>query len=391
MKIAQSLPRPENWQDFETLCKKLWGEVWNCPEIKKNGRSGQDQAGIDVYGIPNGERSYYGIQCKGKDEYTNKQLTEKEIDAEISKALDFTPKLKKMYFATTAVKDAKIEAYIREKNIKHIEQDIFEVHLYAWEEIVELIQENKVTYDYYLNSKSFKTNHSVKVTFDNGSEEMTATPKFLRTTRVAKSKREELERRAAENSAAWMGSLADLVSQQNFWVEQQNSIAQFRPVRPTKEYNQSLFDCTVLVANDGISPIENWKLTISLPQEIIDYKTENYESKNSISIIPSYSFSRDTFYNKNDHKITLNPEKILVGDDSFPSDTFFLKTTYDQTHIEMPWKLVSKNFKTEGVLILKIEPEWEIKTINVDDDSPILLNEDERVTVDDYIESIEDE
>ena len=37
MKIAQSLPKPQNWYDLETLCKKLWGDVWECPEIKKNG------------------------------------------------------------------------------------------------------------------------------------------------------------------------------------------------------------------------------------------------------------------------------------------------------------------------------------------------------------------
>ena len=37
MQISKSLPKPQNWQDFETLCKKLWGEIWSCPEIKKNG------------------------------------------------------------------------------------------------------------------------------------------------------------------------------------------------------------------------------------------------------------------------------------------------------------------------------------------------------------------
>lgn len=55
MKALKSLPKPQNWQDFETLCKKLWGEIWECHEIKKNGRQGQVQNGVDVYGKPNGE------------------------------------------------------------------------------------------------------------------------------------------------------------------------------------------------------------------------------------------------------------------------------------------------------------------------------------------------
>ena len=66
MEAKKHLRKPENWEDFENLCKKLWGEIWDCKEIKKNGRKGQTQDGVDVYGIPKGEVSYYGIQCKGK-------------------------------------------------------------------------------------------------------------------------------------------------------------------------------------------------------------------------------------------------------------------------------------------------------------------------------------
>ena len=46
-------------------------------KIKKNGRNGQPQAGVDVYGISKGEMNYWGIQCKGKDDYVNAKLTKK--------------------------------------------------------------------------------------------------------------------------------------------------------------------------------------------------------------------------------------------------------------------------------------------------------------------------
>ena len=135
MKAKQQLRKPEYWQDFENLCKKLWGEVWKCPEIKKNGRQGQIQHGVDVYGIPFGESEFYGIQCKGKDDYSKALLTENEINSEIEKAKFFKPKLKKLYFATTANKDSKIEAFVRTKNIEHIKGELFEVHLFSWEEL----------------------------------------------------------------------------------------------------------------------------------------------------------------------------------------------------------------------------------------------------------------
>jgi hypothetical protein len=90
-----------------------------------------------------------------------------------------------LYFATTAVKDVTSETIIRKKNIEHIKEGLFEVHLYSWEDIVDLIFENKATYDFYLNSQTFKKNQSVKITFENGETEMTVHPKYLQTIRVA--------------------------------------------------------------------------------------------------------------------------------------------------------------------------------------------------------------
>ena len=111
------MKKPSNWQDFEKLCKLLWGEIWDCEDtIKQHGRQGQNQHGVDVYAYVEKYEGYCGIQCKGKDDYTNAELTETEIDAEIEKALTFEPKLKLLIFATTANKDAKIEAYIRKKD-----------------------------------------------------------------------------------------------------------------------------------------------------------------------------------------------------------------------------------------------------------------------------------
>lgn len=59
MEAKTQLRKPENWQDFERLCKVLWGEIWECPDtIKRNGRQGQAQKGVDIYGIKKGECVY---------------------------------------------------------------------------------------------------------------------------------------------------------------------------------------------------------------------------------------------------------------------------------------------------------------------------------------------
>ena len=72
-------PPPSNWQDFEELCWKLWKEIWKDPNTQMNGRKGQKQHGVDVYGMPNQKNPYAGVQCKGKDNYNNKEITRKQI------------------------------------------------------------------------------------------------------------------------------------------------------------------------------------------------------------------------------------------------------------------------------------------------------------------------
>lgn len=88
----------KNWQDFEKLCKLLWGEIWNCSDsIKQHGRQGQAQHGVDIYAYVEKYAGYCGIQCKGKDDYTNAQLTEVEIDNEIDKAKHSLQNLKDLF------------------------------------------------------------------------------------------------------------------------------------------------------------------------------------------------------------------------------------------------------------------------------------------------------
>jgi hypothetical protein len=172
MEARKQLRKPENWKDFERLCKKLWGEIWDCKEIKMNGRNGQSQHGVDVYGIPIGESTYYGIQCKGKDDYSHKQLTETEINIEIELAKSFRPALAKLYFATTANKDANIEEYIRLKDIENRRDGLFQIHLFSWEDIVDLIDENKETHDWYLNLNKFKVKSDVIISFENDKNDL---------------------------------------------------------------------------------------------------------------------------------------------------------------------------------------------------------------------------
>ena len=62
-----NIPAPRDWQKLERLCHELYAADWNDPNAQLNGRSGQEQAGVDIYGQPNKGPDYAGVQCKQRD------------------------------------------------------------------------------------------------------------------------------------------------------------------------------------------------------------------------------------------------------------------------------------------------------------------------------------
>jgi hypothetical protein len=129
---------PKNWQDFEMLCHKLWRDFWNDPNAQRNGRAGQPQAGVDVWGKPAYLDFYAGVQCKDKDSRLGSILSTGDIDSECRKAVTFEPPIEEFTIATTACRDAEIQAYTR--NLNNERRFPFQVYVWAWEDIEEEIR-----------------------------------------------------------------------------------------------------------------------------------------------------------------------------------------------------------------------------------------------------------
>lgn len=130
------IPPPRSWDEFEDLCLDLWSRLWVDNNAQKNGRKGQVQHGIDVFGEDSSKSIPVGIQCKGKDNYTNAQVTQKELDAEIVKAESFEPAIKHFILATTAPQDGSIQEYARTTSKKRKSKDKFTVAIVSWEWIL---------------------------------------------------------------------------------------------------------------------------------------------------------------------------------------------------------------------------------------------------------------
>lgn len=133
------LPKPKNWDDFEDLCYLLWKFIWNDRNARKNGRQGQAQHGVDIYGTPEKQRKIEGVQCKGKAEWAETKLTIAEIKEELKKATQFTPSIKALTFATTAPSDSVLLEKVRKLDLSNYNN--IKPHVQSWNEIEVQIRE----------------------------------------------------------------------------------------------------------------------------------------------------------------------------------------------------------------------------------------------------------
>ena len=140
---AKQIAPPRDWATFEDLCHSLFKNIWQDPFAQKNGRKGQAQRGVDVFGSPNGDRSSYrGVQCKGKEANYGSVATPDELMTEIAKADNFIPALEYWIFATTAPVDGRLQEVARIQSIQRIKQDRFAFDVLGWEEIQALMAEH---------------------------------------------------------------------------------------------------------------------------------------------------------------------------------------------------------------------------------------------------------
>lgn len=112
----------------------LFACVLNDPTTQQNGRSGQKQHGVDIYGYREKRHDcLVGVQCKEKMEA---QVTEEELRAELNKAKNFKPPISEFILVTTAPRDQKIQeaARIITDELATTDQPI-RVSVWGWEDI----------------------------------------------------------------------------------------------------------------------------------------------------------------------------------------------------------------------------------------------------------------
>ena len=84
--------KPSDETEFEKYCVVLFKDLLNDPNVKRFGRRGQRQDGVDIIGKRNRDsKILVGIQCKLKSDRST--LTATEVKKEVAAALLYKPPL----------------------------------------------------------------------------------------------------------------------------------------------------------------------------------------------------------------------------------------------------------------------------------------------------------
>lgn len=363
------IKKPSNWQDFESLCKKLWGEIWSCSDtIQKNGRLGQAQHGVDVYGIPEGKQCYYGIQCKGKDDYSNAQLTQDEIDQEIEKAASFEPPLGRLIFATTANKDASVETYIRKKNLENIKKGSFEIYLSCWEDIVDLLEQYKAPYKWYVNNCQYKDTTDVMVSFFEKSSNFIISPKYERITK---------KYRLSEHKSTPIFDISNVIVRQPLLALPQR-------------VNKTWCKVNMEIMNIGSTVIEDYKLKFWLDADKIEevnipmrYVNDPLlDSATRAQINSSRESRQEVFWGDYSNELVVKPKNSVLVQNDILSFSFSLKPkNWEIDNITLYWEFFSRDFSKTGELHICVRPIFEDKCENIVVNDRSKLKNDETVII----------
>ena len=118
-------PRPKSWEEFENIVADIYREVWKDPYLKRYGRQGQKQYGIDILGNPRHlDGAFAAIQCKAVS-----GLKFSALESDVQAAEGFDPVLTEFVVATTATRDTVLQSEVAKHKCG------FRLEIVFWEDL----------------------------------------------------------------------------------------------------------------------------------------------------------------------------------------------------------------------------------------------------------------
>lgn len=344
--MKKILEIPKNWQDFEDVCKELWRDNWPCREIQSHGRNGQAQYGVDVFGIPDGEDKYYGIQCKHKS--IGEELTEIEVDHEVEEALKFPAPLKMLYIATTAKNDAKIQKYVMKRDVENRKKGLFGIRVYSWSEISDLLRQHTKVLDWYMEEKFYQRSMELYINSIRIREEtVVLNPQFNRIIdevvfaepiNVSKNSQDKM----IEQSKVFMSTFKHLGK-----TKPEISLRISNPLVHNYKLNRSLVELEIDIENTGDQPFENYFLFLDINESDFD---RGIHFQNNDILIDNNELER------REKQFQFHEENKIINGGMRRRVSTYICLLHEETVINIDYVFNSKSFKSKGIITIKNKP-----------------------------------
>ena len=136
-------PRPKSEDEWEDMVLDAMCLRWRDPNATRNGRRGQRQNGVDIYGTCNG--GIAAAQAKNVD-----KMDKSDAILEIAKAETFRPLLSEYHFAIGGPRDAGFQEFVRNLSTFRVHNGRFPVHVLFFEDVThELSNEKRLVMKYW--------------------------------------------------------------------------------------------------------------------------------------------------------------------------------------------------------------------------------------------------
>ena len=134
------IPPPRDWAEFQDIALSALRQRWRTSDLQQNGRQGQAQAGVDIYGSDDLCRRV-GVQCKNTEE-----LNIATVKIEIAAAETFQPPLQAYYVVTTGQRDSRLQTEVRRASAERVASGKFAVGVLFWDDLINDLASNQAEF-----------------------------------------------------------------------------------------------------------------------------------------------------------------------------------------------------------------------------------------------------
>lgn len=240
----------------------------------------------------------------------------------------------------------------------------FKILLFCWEDIADLIENNKESFNWYVNENNFREKFDAEVFVNELNRfEETINPKFEKT----------ITKNVRGNPS---------LNMQPFMIISPKAFSLYGPSKT----NHTWCMLDIIIKNTGSIVIEDWKLFIEISNNVEKISDGfNVDWMLSESVKNRLYSNRTTYENTEEKKIKYLP---LNNSPLIQSDTrtfsFYIKAFSNREDISIKWNLLARDFSKDGNILIKNQPIYIEKIVKVWTNSDAILKDDEEL-IKDYI------